>query len=259
MEEFKFYVYKTTNLVNGKIYIGVHQSQDVDSDLYIGSGKRLKSAIKKYGKENFERDIIEVFDNKDEAFAYERSLVDEDFISRSDTYNIVTGGGGSGTLKGEEHPNYGLPMPQGIKDKISKSVSAFYSDFDYPEERREVYRKARKKYIDSIGGTHPEEVKRRISEGLTRWHSDDNNIHPMLGRKQTEDSKNKMSKSKVELWKRQPHPMLGSPRKDETKNKISQSLKSKPKATCEHCGKYGYEWAMKRYHFDNCKFKLSGD
>lgn len=47
-----YYVYRTTNLVNGKTYIGQHKSKDVMNDLYLGSGKLLKMSIEKYGKEN---------------------------------------------------------------------------------------------------------------------------------------------------------------------------------------------------------------
>ena len=54
---FQYYmVYKTTNLVNNKYYIGVHATNDLN-DGYFGSGKNLKQAIKKYGKEHFKRDI----------------------------------------------------------------------------------------------------------------------------------------------------------------------------------------------------------
>lgn len=50
-------LYQTTNLVNGKIYVGIHQSQSLD-DAYLGSGKLLKAAIKKYGRKNFKREIL---------------------------------------------------------------------------------------------------------------------------------------------------------------------------------------------------------
>ena len=52
------YIYKTTNLINNKIYIGKRQKQKFDAG-YIGSGKKLKSAIKHYGKNNFKCEIIE--------------------------------------------------------------------------------------------------------------------------------------------------------------------------------------------------------
>ena len=54
----KYYiVYKTTNLVNNMYYVGCHQTDNLN-DGYIGSGKYLKRAIKKYGIENFKFDIL---------------------------------------------------------------------------------------------------------------------------------------------------------------------------------------------------------
>jgi len=58
-------IYKTTNLKNGKYYIGKQKSY---TDSYFGSGTALKFAIKKYGKENFKKEILEFFPTKKEAF-----------------------------------------------------------------------------------------------------------------------------------------------------------------------------------------------
>lgn len=84
-------VYKTINLINKKIYIGVHSTENLN-DGYLGSGTALKNAIKKYGKENFERHIIAKFDNPEDMFALERKLVDSDFVSNKETYNLIKGG-----------------------------------------------------------------------------------------------------------------------------------------------------------------------
>lgn len=86
-------IYQTTNLINGKIYIGAHSTDNIE-DGYLGSGKNLKSAIAKYGSENFKREILYIFDSYQEMYLKEAELVNENFISRSDTYNIVTGGSG---------------------------------------------------------------------------------------------------------------------------------------------------------------------
>lgn len=51
------FVYKTTNVLNGKIYIGVHSTDDLN-DGYMGSGKAISTAIKKYGEENFTTEIL---------------------------------------------------------------------------------------------------------------------------------------------------------------------------------------------------------
>lgn len=88
------YVYKTTNLINQKIYIGKHSTQDIDDD-YLGSGFHLKRAILKYGKNNFKKEILKYFVSSNDAYNHERNLVNDEFILREDTYNISIGGGDS--------------------------------------------------------------------------------------------------------------------------------------------------------------------
>lgn len=107
-------VYLTTNLENGKIYIGVHKTDIPESfDGYIGDGVNIFSpssynspitpfqcAVKKYGTQVFKRNIIKIFENEKDAYLLEALLVDSDFILRKDTYNVKLGGqGGSGMLK----------------------------------------------------------------------------------------------------------------------------------------------------------------
>lgn len=86
-----YLIYKITNLVNGKFYIGQHQTNDLD-DGYFGSGLYLKQAIKKYGKENFIFEVLIDLKNEEEMNLLERLVVNEDFIKRDDVYNLQTGG-----------------------------------------------------------------------------------------------------------------------------------------------------------------------
>jgi hypothetical protein len=90
-------IYKTTNLINKKIYIGLHSTNDID-DSYLGSGVFLKKAIRKYGYKNFKKEILFVFDNKQDMIKKEKELVTEEFCLRKDNYNMVKGGYGLSTL-----------------------------------------------------------------------------------------------------------------------------------------------------------------
>jgi len=87
-------VYKITNLVNDKIYVGLHITEDLN-DEYLGSGKQIQAAVKKYGKDSFKKEYIKLCETPDEMYALEANIVNEDFVKRSDTYNMKTGGTGS--------------------------------------------------------------------------------------------------------------------------------------------------------------------
>lgn len=100
----KHIVYLTTNLVNSKKYIGVHQTDDPETfDGYLGCGiyaaHRIKNpdtpfqkAVLKYGAESFRRETLFIFEDRDEAYEKEHELVNIEWISRDDTYNVAIGG-----------------------------------------------------------------------------------------------------------------------------------------------------------------------
>jgi len=89
-----FIVYQITNLVNGKIYIGVHQTED-PNDGYMGSGTVLRKAVQKYGEKSFHKKILHIYDNPTDMYSKERELVTESFIASKNTYNATSGGHGS--------------------------------------------------------------------------------------------------------------------------------------------------------------------
>lgn len=84
-------IYKITNKINGKIYIGQHQTKNLD-DGYMGSGKRIIRSINKHGIENFDKEILHIFETQEEMNAKEAELVTEEFCLREDTYNLSIGG-----------------------------------------------------------------------------------------------------------------------------------------------------------------------
>jgi group I intron endonuclease len=102
-----YIIYKTTNIISNKYYIGCHQTVNL-ADGYLGSGKHLKRAIKKYGIENFTFEILHILPTKEEMFQLERELVNEDLVKDPLSYNLKIGGSGGnpgivGAFKGKTH------------------------------------------------------------------------------------------------------------------------------------------------------------
>jgi group I intron endonuclease len=84
-----FTIYKITNLLDGKFYIGKHQTKNLE-DSYFGSGKLLKRAIQKHGKENFKKEYLEIHMTEEEMNAAEKRLV----VICDQSYNLCEGGKG---------------------------------------------------------------------------------------------------------------------------------------------------------------------
>jgi hypothetical protein len=90
----KYYIiYKTTNLINNKTYIGAHATDDLN-DGYLGSGIHILRAINKYGEDNFRREILGFYNDIESMYEAEKEYVNEEYIARKDTYNLVIGGSG---------------------------------------------------------------------------------------------------------------------------------------------------------------------
>ena len=201
-------IYKITNIKNGKIYIGKHTTKD-PYDSYLGSGKVIKQALKKYGIENFTKEILFCFIDEKEVYLKEAEIVTKEFVDRDYTYNVMTGGYGfsSEDVRGENHPNYGKSPSQETRDKISKG---------------------------NKGKKLTQETKDKISKAT----SGENN--PMYGKpgtrrgkKLTQETKDKMSKA--HSGENNPmygkcgenNPNYGKPRSQETKDKISKAHSGK--------------------------------
>ena len=90
------YFYKITNLLNEHFYYGIHSTDNLD-DGYMGSGKRLHYAYKKYGMQNFKKEILKFFDTCSDAYEYEAEMVTEELVKNPDCYNVQLGGKGWNT------------------------------------------------------------------------------------------------------------------------------------------------------------------
>lgn len=94
------FIYKTTNIINNKYYIGMHSTDNLN-DGYIGSGYKLRRSVKKYGKENFKCEILEFLPDRNLLKEKEKQLVNEDLLRDEMCMNLKTGGYGG--FCNEEH------------------------------------------------------------------------------------------------------------------------------------------------------------
>lgn len=127
-----YYLYEITNLVNKKTYIGQHATEDLE-DGYMGGGLALGKAIKKYGKENFKKEILLFAKNAEALNILEMMAVTPEFCERRDNYNLREGGGSKGRLcaetrkrisiarSGPRNHNYGKKFSDEIRAKMSRA------------------------------------------------------------------------------------------------------------------------------------------
>ena len=73
------FLYKITNLINGKFYYGIHSTNDID-DGYMGSGVMIKKAIKKYGRSNFKKEIIQFTNDRESLILLEKQFINEELL-----------------------------------------------------------------------------------------------------------------------------------------------------------------------------------
>ena len=98
---FYYTVYKTTNVINQRYYIGMHKT-DNPYDKYLGSGKLLKRAIEKYSRQYFSKEILFIFDNEEKMKAKEAEVVVPNSIDPK-SYNLCPGGhGGFGYINSSQ-------------------------------------------------------------------------------------------------------------------------------------------------------------
>jgi group I intron endonuclease len=192
-------VYKITNLIDGKFYYGIHSTNKLE-DGYLGGGVRITYAVKKYGRDNFKREIINHYPTRKEASWHEKIIVTEELTKDPQCYNIKTGGDNENTqvfsdeakqkisnsLKkhfaengvpetsqetrdkisksklGEKHPQFGKKLPKEWRDNLSKSLQG------------------EKSYM--FGVEKSPELKQQISKTLKDKYKSGEIIHPRLGK-----------------------------------------------------------------------------
>jgi len=183
MNETKYIIYKITNLINEKIYIGCHKCEDINDD-YMGSGTLLKRAKEKYGIENFSKEILEVYNTSEEMFNMESQLVNEEFISRDDVYNIKLGGEGGWDYINDHNLcntfNRELNLILGERGRQSQKILS-ETDNEWVKQRSENLSVSSKKYFEDggingfAGKVHSDEAKKKIGEANSKHQKGEGN------------------------------------------------------------------------------------
>jgi len=117
----KYYtIYKITNNINGKYYIGKHITENLN-DSYMGSGKLIKKAIEKYGIENFTKTILYCCNNEKEMNLMENSLIN---LEDNNIYNLQPGGIGGFSYINENN----LANTENLKNKKSIKMKEYWTE-----------------------------------------------------------------------------------------------------------------------------------
>lgn len=125
------YVYETTNLVNGKKYIGKRSCKcPIQEDKYLGSGTLLKKAIDKYGIENFKKEVLQVCSDEEEAYAWEDFYTMQVNAWDNHLYYNLRRGGNGGSSQMSNH----------TKKIISKNSKKMWEDDNYRSNMTTIIR-----------------------------------------------------------------------------------------------------------------------
>lgn len=188
-----YYIYRITNLINGKTYIGQHKYKDLN-DSYMGSGILLHKAYKKYGIENFKKEIL--YSNiqyKETVDDMERFAIAKERAVGKAEYNIADGG------------------QSGINEEIKKKISKTKQGHLVSKETRKKISEANK------GKCLSEETRKKISEARNMQ------VAPMKGKHHSEETRKRISESNKgkSSW------VKGKHCSEEHKRKISEAIKGK--------------------------------
>jgi len=173
-------IYEVRNKVNGKTYIGKHQTDNI-YDEYLGSGRILKHAINKYGKDCFEKIVLHVFDNKKDMDDKEAELVTDDEVKNKMIYNLKRGGEG-----GWDHIYKNPKIATEVGKKGYDNGLALLTKNERSENGKKSYEKTLLTYVKS----NDPEIKKRRSE---------NSGKTFKGKHHTNETKEKMKQTQKNI------------------------------------------------------------
>ena len=157
------FIYRTTNLINGRYYLGMHSTNRID-DGYLGSGKRLYYELNKYGRNNFKFEILEQFGSREELVQAEINLITEEDIKNSNCLNLKSGGEGGfskeiqkiGSLAGNLEKTRLMKEDPAYRARIVRMISENMKR-QFAEGKRTSFNVGQ-----WIGKKHSEETKKKI-------------------------------------------------------------------------------------------------
>lgn len=260
------YFYKITNLINGHFYYGIHSTDNLN-DGYMGSGTRLNNAYKKYGIENFNKEILKFFDNRESLSNYEAEIVTESLVHDPDCYNISCGGEAWKTIGtvsvrdssgnifrcDENDPKY----LSGEYTPITKGLLVAYDLIEncYVQIDRDTYDKNKERYTTAF--KNKIYARRKDSSIFEYIDTSEYNKNKSVYLTQSSNKFTAIDKDGKYFMvdKNDPriktgelkHLWFGRHHTDETKNKISEHHKSINFHKGEDNPQYGTCWVSKEY------------
>lgn len=157
-----YYIYKVTNIINNKVYIGRHlvrsKVYEAESDSYYGSGVYIKRALKKYGKINFKKEVLEYLETREDADVRERYWIQYYNSTDSDIgYNLSKGGTG---FDAESSQYARSRMTDEQKHLRAEKTKQTYQD---PTIRNRVSEKSKRQWAEK-SVEQREEITRKMKE-----------------------------------------------------------------------------------------------
>jgi len=154
-------IYKITNTITGKFYIGMHSTNDL-TDGYMGSGIRIKNSIRKYGVENHKFEIIKECANREELALSESRIITNDLLNNPLCLNLKSGG--------EKVNLVGGNLSRETKTKMSEASKQKWADPEYKAKMKKIHSEREHSYhhieamtLAKLGVPRSIETKRKVS------------------------------------------------------------------------------------------------
>ena len=214
------FIYKTICLVNNKIYIGRHEGNENDG--YMGSGILFKKAFKKYGKENFKREILRRCKTLHELEIWEHVYIKKYHSQDKNIgYNIADGDVNTSEYNPAKRPE--------IREKISKGQKEYWAK--HPENKEKLSKRRK-------GNKSSEETRKKLSDshkGIVRtkeWRekisiANSGEKHWAYGKDFSDEHRKHLSESIRGKMSKEKHPLWGKKMSEETRKKMSEKQKER--------------------------------